>query len=113
MARCSMTVMSRSTITPPLNAAIGVREVERVDEHRHAPRWSPARDREEDAGFLQLAHGGHRPVGEDLVLGDKRAVHVGQQQADVCSVMRHLPYVSGLHCCGRVVSWPILASHGT
>ena len=58
------------------------REVERLDQHRHAARRPAAGDREQDPGLAQLAHGIHGPVGEDLVRCHQRAVDVGQDQFD-------------------------------
>ena len=57
-------------------------EVERLDEHLHAAGRAAAGDGEEDAGVAQAVHGGDGVVGQDLVLGDQRPVHVGQEQAD-------------------------------
>ena len=74
--------MSWSTSRPPLKAAIGVSRCEGLDEHLHAARRAAAGDGEEDAGLAQAAHRGDGVVGQDLVLGDQRPVHVGQEEAD-------------------------------
>lgn len=57
-------------------------QAERLDEHGHATRRTPAGDGEEDARVVQVVHGRDGPVGEELVLGHQGAVDVGQQQAD-------------------------------
>jgi hypothetical protein len=47
-----------------------------------ATRRAAAGDREEYPGLLQLPDGGDGAIGEDLVLGHQRAVHVGEEHSD-------------------------------
>ncbi len=79
---CSTTVMARVHDLPAVEGGDRRPEIERLHEHLHATRGPAARDGEDDAGVAQPVDGGDGAVGEDLVVGDQRPVHVGQQQAD-------------------------------
>jgi hypothetical protein len=57
-------------------------DVERLDQHRHAPRGPAAGDREQDPGLAEPMHCVDSPVGQHLVLRHQRAVDVGQKQPD-------------------------------
>ena len=75
-------------------------EVEGVHQHLHATRGAAAGHGEEDAGLAQAAHGGDGGVGQDLVLGDQRPVHVGQEEAD-----RRAHVSSGAASVGAMGRW--------
>ena len=55
-------------------------DVEHIKQHGHAKRRPAARYGETDTGVLQRVHSVVRPVGQDLLFGDERAVHIGQHQ---------------------------------
>ena len=57
-------------------------ELQRLDQHRHAPWRATTRHREADPCPSQRADGRDGTRGEDLVLGDQGAVDVGQQELD-------------------------------
>jgi hypothetical protein len=67
------------TNTPPVEACNSSPQRERLDQHAHASRRPPAGDGERDVGLIQLAYRRLRGVGQHLVLGDQRTVHVGQE----------------------------------
>lgn len=46
------------------------------------PRRASASDSEENVGLPELAYDVNGLLGQDLVLGHQRPVHVGQQHAD-------------------------------
>ncbi len=57
-------------------------DVERLEQHLHAAWRATAGQGEDDTGLAQGAHRRDGGVGEDLLPGDERAVHVGQEEAD-------------------------------
>ena len=73
-------------------------DVEGVHQHLHPARGAAAGQGEEDAGLPQAAHGVDGGVGEHLVLGDERPVHVGEEQPD-----RRAPPVVGRRVVGSRV----------
>ena len=66
-----------------VEAGDGALQRERLDQHAHAARRPAAGDGEHDAGIVQRTRRRLRRLGQHLVLGDQRAVHVRQQKADV------------------------------
>ena len=53
-------------------------DVEHIKQHGHAERWPAARYSETDTRVMQRVHGVVRPLGQDLLFGDERAVHIRQ-----------------------------------
>ena len=74
--------MSLSTIRPPLKAAMGVSS-RRGSTSISMPRGGrPLVMAKRTPAWRRLLHRGDGVVGQDLVLGDQRPVHVGQEEAD-------------------------------
>ena len=69
---------------------------QRLDHHLHALRRPPAGDREaDDPGFLhRLAMARLGLLGQHLLVGDERAVDVGEQQGDLFRVAAHAGFAS-------------------
>ena len=74
-----------------VEAGDGALQSERLDQHAHAARRPAAGDGERNAGVVQLPDRRLRRLGQHLVLGDQRAVHVRQQKADVPLRRSRLP----------------------
>ena len=78
-----MVVRSGLVMTPPLKAAIRLIDFQRIDEHGHAAGRASAGDCEFYSGVAQAEDGLNGALGEDFFLGDQRAVHVGDDQANL------------------------------
>ena len=87
---------------------MAVRQRERLDQHAHAAGRSPAGDGEGDAGLIQLPHSRLRRLGQHLVLGDQRTIHVGQKQTNV--MLRRHCFCSEAGITGRQARSPSRAS---
>ncbi len=77
-----MTFISRSTMSPPLKAAIGVWRSSGSISISIPRGGRPLVTAKRMPASTELVHRVDGLVGEDLVLRHQRSVHVGQQHAD-------------------------------
>ena len=107
MTRCSITDMSGFTNSPPLNAAMGV-SIARGSINIAMPLGGrPLVSAKRMSGGVELVHRLDGSVGQHLVLGDERAVDVGEHEADlrfrhVGSLRTDPARVQGLHACAWI-----------
>ncbi len=77
-------------------------ELQWLDEHRHAPRWTAARDGKEHARRLELADSRDGPLGQGLLRRHERPIDIGEQEPDRrCRDAAHKPASARQHITSR------------